>query len=70
MKPVNLVVAECHLSAAHDALLAELKEVLEDTYAVWDAESLTVDALAQVRAEIKAREDARPQRYDWLGGAA
>lgn len=69
MKQSNLEVALCHLSVAHDALVDELITA-PDTHALCDAESLSADALAQVQAEIKAREDAKPRRYDWLGGAA
>lgn len=67
MKHDNLGVAQRHLQAAHDALSAELLVVTDDSYAVWDAVTLTEDALAQVRGELRNRFD---QRYDWLGGAA
>jgi hypothetical protein len=69
MMPDNLTAAARYLEAAHDALVDELITA-PDTFALCDAESLSADALAQVRAEIVAREDARPRRYDWLGGAA
>lgn len=65
MKHVNLEVAQSHLQAAHDALTAELQ--VADSYALHDAETLTADALSQVRGELRNRFDTR---YDWLGGAA
>jgi hypothetical protein len=55
----NLTVAEHLLSAAHDALKAEL-QLAESTYALCDAETLTADALSQVRGEMKARLPERP----------
>ena len=60
MKQSNLEVALCHLSAAQDALMAETTLIVGDDYAVWDALSLTIDALSQVRGEIKARLPERP----------
>jgi hypothetical protein len=60
MKQSNLEVAQSHLSAAHDALLAETKLIIGDDYAVWDALSLVCDAEAQVRGEIAARQPERP----------
>jgi hypothetical protein len=67
MKHVNLEVAQCHLRAAHDALVAELHDLPGDNYGIWDAVSLIEDAQSQIRGELRDRFDTR---YDWLGGAA
>jgi hypothetical protein len=53
MKHSNLEAAQSCLQAAHAALIEELK--VTDSYALHDAETLTADALSQVRGEIKAR---------------
>lgn len=67
MKHVNLEVAQCHLRAAHDALVAELHDIPGECYPISDAVSLIEDAQSQIRGELRDRFD---QRYDWLGGAA
>ena len=53
MKHPNLEAASRCLQAAHDALIAELQ--VADSFALHDAETLTADALSQVRGEINAR---------------
>lgn len=68
MKHDNLGVAQRHLQAAHEALTDELQ--VAESYALHDAETLTADALSQVRGEMRAREDDASRQYDWLGGAA
>lgn len=60
MKHDNLEVAERHLRAAHDALMAEAQLIIGDDWPVMDALSLTADALSEVRGAIGLRLPERP----------
>jgi hypothetical protein len=58
MKQSNLEAASRCLQAAHNAIVAELE--ITESYALHDAETLTADALSQIRGEIAARLPERP----------
>lgn len=58
----HLLTARLHLQIAVDQD--------GETYALSDALSLIEDAISQTKGEMQNREDERPGRYDWMGGAA
>lgn len=53
-------LAKEYLICARTALQVETKLMVGDDYGVWDALSLTEDALSQVRGVLKSRLPERP----------